>query len=81
MNPLHRQFYEAYGITDIIAFTRLYEVEELVLFLPPAPTDPEKQALQELIGVQGVTYGYMDYVKSNNTFELIMQWKEKLNYF
>ncbi len=47
-----------------------------ILFFPPKPTEKEKAALQRLIGVKGETYGYMDYVKSNNTFELIMQWRE-----
>ncbi len=78
MSPLLIQFCTAYGITDITTFDKLYEVEEIVLFLPPHPTEAEKNALQGLIGLEGVTYGYMDYVKSNNTFELIMQWKEKL---
>ncbi len=78
MNLLLIQFCTAYGITDTATFDKLYEVEEVVLFLPPNPTEEEKIALQELIGLKGVTYGYMDYVKSNNTFELIMQWKDKL---
>ncbi len=81
MNPLLIQFCTAYGITDTATFDKLYEVEEVVLFLPPNPTEKEKKALQELIGLKGVTYGYMDYVKSNNTFELIMQWKDKLAYY
>jgi hypothetical protein len=81
MSPLLIQFCTTYGITDVATFDKLYEVEEIALFLPPHPTDAEKKALQELIGINGVTYGYMDYVKSNNTFELIMQWKEKLSCF
>jgi hypothetical protein len=71
------QFCEIYGIEDIERFSELYEIDEIVLFLPPNPTDAEKQALQELVGLEGVTYGFMDYVKSNNTFELIMQWREQ----
>ncbi len=78
MSSLLIRFCTAYGITDMAAFDKLYEVEEIVLFLPAEPTEAEKEALQGLIGLEGVTYGYMDYVKSNNTFELIMQWKEKL---
>jgi hypothetical protein len=73
----YEAFYITYAIDDIEAFSRLYEVEELILFLPQNPTQQEKEALQELLGVQGETYGYMDWVKSNNTFELIMQWREK----
>ena len=80
MSPLLLSFATTYGITDIATFDKLYEVEELALFLPANPTEVEKQALQELIGIQGLTYGFMDYVKSNNSFELIMQWKEKLDY-
>ena len=70
------RFCDAYQISDRQLFARLYEPDELLLFLPPQPTESEKAALQRLIGVQGETYGYMDYVKSNNTFELIMQWRE-----
>jgi hypothetical protein len=77
MTDPHRQFCQAYGIEDPVRFTRLYELDEILLFLPPQPTDEEKHVLGELIGTLGVTYGFMDYVKSNNTFELIMQWREK----
>ncbi|MDO1451450.1 hypothetical protein Q0590_34570 [Rhodocytophaga aerolata] len=80
MSPLLLSFCATYGIKDIATFDKLYEVEEMVLFLPANPTEVEKQALQELIGIKGLTYGFMDYVKSNNSFELIMQWKEKLDY-
>ena len=80
MSPLLIRFCTTYGITDIATFDKLYEVEEIVLFLPSNPTEVEKQGLQELIGIKGLTYGFMDYVKSNNSFELIMQWKEKLDY-
>ena len=76
-NLKSKQFCEIYGIEDIELFNRLYEIDEIVLFLPPNPTDTEKRALQELVGLEGVTYGFMDYVKSNNTFELIMQWRER----
>lgn len=70
-------FCATYGITDVETFSRLYELDELLLFLPPHPNLFEQQVLQELIGTQGVTYGYLDWVKSNNTFELIMQWRER----
>ena len=76
MHP-HTTLFDIYEIEDIEAFSRLYEVDELVLFLPQNPTQAEKEVLQELVGLQGVTYGYMDWVKTNNTFELIMQWRER----
>jgi hypothetical protein len=76
MNESHQRFCEAYGIADTALFIKLYELDEIMLFMPPHPSLGEKEALQSLIGVQGETYGYMDYVKSNNTFELIMQWRE-----
>ncbi|MCU0355452.1 MAG: hypothetical protein MUD08_17195 [Cytophagales bacterium] len=78
MNPLLLRFCETYGITDIETFEKLYEIDEIAIFMPPVPTEREKKTLQELIGTEGVTYGFMDYVKSNNTFELIMQWREKM---
>ena len=65
MSPLLIRFCTTYGITDIATFDKLYEVEEIVLFLPANPTEVEKKALQELIGIKGLTYGFMDYVKSN----------------
>jgi hypothetical protein len=76
MNESHLQFCEAYGIVDTRLFNQLYEIDEVILFMPLQPSPREKEALQSLLGVQGETYGYMDYVKSNNTFELIMQWRE-----
>jgi hypothetical protein len=81
MHPAHQQFIDNYGITDVATFTRLYELEELILFLPPNPSPEEKTALQQLVGTLGEGHGYMDYVKSNNTFELIMQWREKTGNF
>jgi hypothetical protein len=77
MNNTHVQFCQTYGIPDMESLDRLYDIDELILFLPPQPTDSEKRVFQELVGLQGETYGYMDWVKSNNTFELIMQWREK----
>ncbi len=80
MHP-HTIFFKTYEIDNIEAFSQLYEIDELILFLPQHPTLAEKKALYELVGLQGVTYGYMDWVKSNNTFELIMQWREKTGNF
>ncbi|MBC7920605.1 MAG: hypothetical protein H7Z75_05885 [Ferruginibacter sp.] len=76
MNEAHRQFCEAYGIEDPSHFARLYELDEVILFLPPRPSEEERNALLNLVGLRGETYGFLDYVKSNNTFELIMQWRE-----
>lgn len=68
-------FADLYEIQNTETFVSLYEIDELLAFLPHNPTGPEKSALNQLIGVKG-TSGYMDYVKSNHTFELIMQWQE-----
>ena len=76
MNEAHQQFCEAYGIEDPPYFAKLYELDEIVLFLPSRPSEEERDALLNLIGLQGETYGFLDYAKSNNTFELIMQWRE-----
>jgi hypothetical protein len=77
MNEKLARFCQSYGIKNAEQFDMLYEIDEVVLFLPPQPTETEKEALMEVVGAQSVTYGYMDYQKSNNTFELIMQWREK----
>jgi hypothetical protein len=77
MTNAQAQFCQLYGIQDMDSLDRLYEIDELILFLPPYPSDTEKKILQELLGLQGETYGYMDWIKSNNTFELIMQWREQ----
>jgi hypothetical protein len=87
MNPedikhdlFHTDKYEAfcriYGIEDILTVVKLYDIFELVSFFPPKPTEHEKKVLQSLIGIQAES-GYMDYQRSNNTFELIMQWQEQ----
>ncbi|QHT68240.1 hypothetical protein GXP67_17130 [Rhodocytophaga rosea] len=77
MMNAHARFCQAYEIEEVELLGRLYEIDELILFLPPQPTVEEKKILQALLGLQGETYGYMDWVKSNNTFELIMQWREQ----
>jgi hypothetical protein len=69
-------FCQRYGISDVENFVKLYDIYELTAFMPPYPTEKEKKVLQELVGVQTES-GYMDYQRSNNTFELIMQWREK----
>ncbi|GAB4347023.1 MAG: hypothetical protein OHK0038_27070 [Flammeovirgaceae bacterium] len=73
-------FCELYGIEDVEQFVKLYEIDELLCFMPSTPNEQERKALQELVGVES-PMGYMDYNRTNNTFELIMQWQEKLNHF
>jgi hypothetical protein len=72
----YRAFAAIYDIQELERLVELYEIDDLFAFLPSMPTAEEKQALRELIGVTGVP-GYMDFRKSNNTFELIMQWRER----
>jgi hypothetical protein len=72
----YRNFCERYEIDNFELFVALYDISEIESFMPPHPDPAEKQALNELVGTTGVA-GYMDYIKSNNTFELIMQWQEK----
>ena len=69
-------FSKAYQIQDFDIFVELYDIDELAIFMPIVPSEKEIQIFNELIGTIG-TPGYMDYEKSNNTFELIMQWREK----
>ncbi|MEO0895851.1 MAG: hypothetical protein AAFY71_05605 [Bacteroidota bacterium] len=73
----YKKFAELYKLPEekFEQFVELYEIDELQSFLPPNPSQKERQILSELIGVKGIQ-GYMDWVKSNNTFELIMQWQE-----
>ncbi len=73
-------FCERYGLTDPQKIVQLYEVEELIRYLPIQPSPTERKALQTLIGTEGVS-GYMDYIRSGNTFELIMQWREATGNF
>jgi hypothetical protein len=73
-------FCELYGIEDVEKFVKLYEIDELLCFMPHSPNEKEQKALQDLVGVES-QMGYMDYERSNNTFELIMQWQEKMNHF
>lgn len=78
--PQYRNFCEAYGIEQFEVMVALYDIDELSAHLPHQPSEAQQKALQEVIGTTGVP-GYMDYIKSNNTFELIMRWQEKLQNF
>ncbi|MEM6346530.1 MAG: hypothetical protein AAF927_21765 [Bacteroidota bacterium] len=71
----YKAFRDRYDITEFEKLVKLYEIDDLESFLPPQPSEFEKQILNQLIGTMGME-GYMDYVKSNHTFELIMQWQE-----
>jgi hypothetical protein len=74
----YQAFADKYGITDLVTFVRTYDIYELTAFMPPAPTPTEKTIFAELIGVNAES-GYMDFARSNNTFELMMQWQERTN--
>lgn len=78
----YRNFAALYKLNDgkFEQFVELYDIAELESFMPPRPTLKERQIFSELIGVKGVS-GYLDYIKSNNTFELIMQWQEQTGNF
>lgn len=76
----YRRFAATYELENFEVFVSLYDIDDLEGFLPPTPTEKEKQVLRELIGVKGVA-GYIDYIKNNNSFELIMQWQEQTGNF
>ena len=76
----YKAFCELYEIEDLESFVRLYDIFELVSFMPANPTTEEKKVLNELVGTRTES-GYMDYQRSNNTFELIMQWQERTGNF
>jgi len=76
----YNAFAQAYKLEQehIKAIQEKYEIDELLSFLPAKPNASESQSLKNLIGVTTES-GYLDYQKSNNTFELIMQWREQNN--
>lgn len=80
----HLAKYEAfctlYGIEEVKTVVKMYDIYELVSFLPAFPSESDKEALQGIIGASAAS-GYMDYARSTNTFELIMQWQEKTGKF
>jgi hypothetical protein len=78
--PQYRNFCEAYGIEQFEEVVALYDIDELSAHVPPQPTAAQQQAMQQLVGTTGEA-GYMDYIKSNNTFELIMRWQEATQSF
>ncbi len=78
----YRNFATSYKVPEdkFESFVALYDIDELESFMSPNPSEKDCQVFSELIGVKGVQ-GYMDYIKSNNTFELIMQWQEQTGNF
>lgn len=72
----YRAFAALYEVEKFDELVNLYNVYDLTCFLPASPTAEDKQILNQLIGVTAES-GYMDYQRSNNTFELIMQWQER----
>ncbi len=76
----YEQFAQRYEVQDFEQLVRLYDVYELTAFLPPQPDAAQKVLFNELVGVQRES-GYLDYARSTNTFELIMQWQERTGQF
>lgn len=74
----YRNFATLYEIkeSNFDTFVGLYDIDDLLSFMPQTPSTKEKQILNELIGVTGVE-GYLDHRKAHNTFELIMLWREQ----
>jgi hypothetical protein len=71
-------FAEAYGIEDLQQLVQLYDIHELRMALPQQPTTEQAQALRSCLGATGNAV-YLDYYRSNNTFELIMQYHEAVD--
>lgn len=72
----YEDFARRYELTDPAQLAHLYDINELNDFLPPEPTKEQKSIVQNLVGLEGVPSGYIDYQRSNNTFELLMQYTE-----
>ena len=75
-------FCQRWNIEDVKKVEDMYHLEDLKAFLPDEPTKEDTLALNSVLGASFDNfYGYMDYQKSTNTFELIMQWREKTGKF
>lgn len=75
-------FCQRWNIEDVKKVEKMYHLEDLKSFLPDEPTEEDKIALNSVLGASfDDFYGYIDYQKSTNTFELIMQWREKTGKF
>jgi hypothetical protein len=76
----YQQFAHLWGIEDFDRLVELYDIDQLWSALPAQPAEADRQALHALLGVTGEA-GYIDQVKSGNTFELIMQFREQTGRF
>lgn len=56
-------------------FVRLYDINELENAMPKSPNSFQKKLFTKLIGVEGNAV-YLDYFRSNNSFEIVMQFFE-----
>jgi hypothetical protein len=74
----YKTFCRLYRVDDFQKFVALYDVDELMSLLPTNPTQLQKFTLNELVGTKGLE-GFTGYEKSNNTFELIQRWQEKIH--
>ena len=72
----YQTFSRLYQIKHFDLFVSLYDIDELLNFMPTNPNSMQKHVLNELIGVRGAA-AYLDYEKSNNTFELITRFQQK----
>ncbi len=71
-------FCKKWSIDDVKKILQVYHLEELKEFLPKQPNEKDKIILNSILEKSFDNfYGYMDYQKSKNTFELIMKWREK----
>lgn len=72
----YEDFARRYELPDAATLAHLYDINELNDFLPPQPNEEQKAIIQKLAGLEGMPSGYLDYRRSNNTFELLMQYTE-----
>lgn len=76
----YHQLADKWAIEDFDRLVELYDVDQLQQALPPEPNEEDRKTLNRLIGVTGEA-GYIDQIKSGNTFELIMQFQENTGRF
>lgn len=78
----YERFANLYSIPDeqFRLFVHLYDIDELSANMPEYPTVQQREALQKVLGAEGIS-AYLDYYKTANTFELVMQWQEELDDF
>ena len=76
----YRQLAKKWAIEDFDRLVELYDVDQLQQALPTEPNEKDREVLNRLIGVTGEA-GYIDQIKTGNTFELIMQFQETTGRF